>query len=156
VCDANLVECRATQGEDVERLVVEKVSGALVALQLAGDGALGPVRHSATIGVDQVAEKRSRMVVDDLLPPILECDRAGVFSAGTVVREEAGPVCGVTLDLGAADALDDTFDGGSTAPKADSTSARTPGNVSAQKIERQCTSRLPVVMWPSPRYCPSR
>jgi len=90
VCDADLVECRATQGEDVERLVVEKVSGALVALQLAGDGALGPVRHSATIGVDQAAEKRSRMVVDDLLLPI---------------------------------------------------------KVSAQKIERQCTSRLPVVMW---------
>src|SRR3954471_19232101 len=78
----------------------------LVALQFAGDAALGPVRHAAPIRVDQAAEKRSRMVVDDLPLPILECDRAGVFSAGTVLREETGPVFGVTLDLGAADALD--------------------------------------------------
>jgi hypothetical protein len=67
VCDAELVECRATQGEDVERLVGEEVSGVLVALQFAGNAAPGPVRHAATI-------------VDDLLLPILERDRAGVFS----------------------------------------------------------------------------
>jgi hypothetical protein len=77
---------------DVVGLVGEHPAGVLVALPDAGHGADGPVDDPAAVRVEETAEERAGVLVDDRLLPRLEGDRAGVFLAGTVLRKQARPV----------------------------------------------------------------
>jgi hypothetical protein len=105
VRDVETVQRGATQGEDVEGLVAEDVAGVLVALELPGDTAAGPVRHATAVGVEQATQEWPGVLVDDALLPFLERDRPRVLGAGPVLRKEAGPMDRVALDVSAAGAL---------------------------------------------------
>lgn len=156
MCDAEPVQCRAAQSEDVEGLVGEEIAGVLVALQFAGHAALCPVGRAAAVGVEQSAEEWPRVGVDDVLLPLLEHDVPCVLGAGPVLREQAHPVDGMAPHVGAAVRcrceIDDV---GSTTEIAAATSSRTPGQLSAQVIVKRQV-RCEWTIAPSPRYCPSR
>src|SRR5947208_1519086 len=68
---------------DVVRLVAEEVARVLVGLPPDDD----TVDHPATVGVDQSADQRPRMLLDDRALPVRQHDRPLVLLARTVLRQ---------------------------------------------------------------------
>ncbi|BBX11426.1 hypothetical protein MNVM_05070 [Mycobacterium novum] len=56
---------------------------------------------AAAIAVDQAADEFLGGLVDEVFLPRLQPDRPVVLLAGAVLREEARPVLGVQVDIGA-------------------------------------------------------
>ncbi len=78
-----------------------RTSGVLVAPGGAGHSADGPVGDPAAVGVEQPAQERAGVLVDDLLLPWFLHDRPSVLLAGAVLGEQAGPVLRAALHLDA-------------------------------------------------------
>src|SRR6266536_2591815 len=88
---------------DVGRLVAEEVARVLVGLPPNDD----TVDHSATVGVDQSADQRPRMLLDDRALPVRQHDPPLVLLARTVLRQQARPMHPVRGVIAAADAAGD-------------------------------------------------
>jgi hypothetical protein len=58
-----------------------------------------PVQHPAPVGVEQPTDEGSRVEVDQVLLPYGHLDLPFVLPAGSVLREETGPVLGEGLDV---------------------------------------------------------
>src|SRR6266540_3151412 len=91
----DLVERGGEDRLDVDRLVAEEVPRALVGLAVDDDA----VGRPATVGVDQSADQRPRMLLDDCALPVRQHYRPLVLPTRTVLRQQARPMRPVRLDI---------------------------------------------------------
>ncbi len=92
--DAHQVAGVGEHAPDVVRSVRELVTRIRVVPPLDADA----VEAAPAVRVDQAAEKTARVLTDEHLLPVGQHDRAPVLGAGTVLREETGPVPVVGAD----------------------------------------------------------
>src|SRR3954468_15525441 len=101
--DAEPVEGVGEDAVDVGGPVAELVARIGVFLRRAADSLRRPVGASPAVGVNEAANQRSWVDVDQLHLPRLEHDRPCVLHPTAVLRVDAEPVLGRRLDVDAGD-----------------------------------------------------
>jgi hypothetical protein len=92
--DTHEVAGVAEDGTDVIRHLREPVSR-------TAPIAAACIDEPVAIGVDQATEQLVRMIVDQLLLPILEADQPLVLPSGSMLREQTGPGFPIRRDVDA-------------------------------------------------------